>query len=379
MSGVHVVGAGMTPFGKAPDTTAFELGRRASWEALRSAGVDGAAIQAAAVGQVDQGPSFGQRVLSGMGLTGIPVINVENACASGGQAVSVLHSMILAGQIDVGLALGAEKLTRPGGGFLPTVETDLDSSMGRALPTAFAMVAQQYMATYDATPEQLAAVSVKNSRNATLNPRIPKARAVTVEEVLSSPVIAAPLTRFMCCPVSDGAAAVVLASDRAVERLGLRGVRIAASVMNSGERTPLGITDIRSEMSERAARAAYEQAGIGPDDVDVCETHDPFGIAEIVHYEDLLFCERGAGARFVADGRAAIGGDVAVSPSGGLLARGHPLGATGVAQIAEMFWQLTQTAGARQVPDARVGLAHVLGGGVTGIEGGACSVHVLTA
>ncbi|MYL10281.1 MAG: thiolase family protein [Acidimicrobiia bacterium] len=376
MTAAHFVGAGMTDFGKAPDRDSFQLGRAAVWAALADADLDPSRVEVAAFGHVYQGPSFGQRVLGEMGLTGFPVINVENACASGGQAVAVVASMIMAGQVDVGIAAGAEKLTG-GGGFLPVVAQDLESSQGRVLPAAFAMMAQRYLRTYGATLEQLAAVSVKNSKNASLNPQIPAARPFSLSEVLDSPVIAEPLTRLMCCPVSDGAAAVVMVSDRVVSEFDGRHAELGASVINSGLRTKYGISDIASEMSERAARDAYRAAGVGPDDIDVCETHDPFSIAEIVHYEDLGFCARGEGARFVAEGRSDIDGEVAVSPSGGLLARGHPLGATGVAQIAEIFWQLNGEAGDRQVANARVGLAHALGGGVTGIESGACSVHIL--
>ncbi len=377
MTRVHVAGAGMTDFGKAPDRDAFQLGREAVWKAINSAGIDPQRLDVATAGHVYQGPSFGQRVLGEMGLTGMPVINVENACASGGQAIAVAYSMIKAGQADVALALGAEKLTKPGGGFLPVVNQDLESSMGRVLPSAFAMVAQRYLRTYEATPEQLAAVSVKNSANATLNPNIPSARAYTADEVLDSPMIAEPLTRYMCCPVSDGAAAVILVSDRVASELTGPTAELAASVINSGRRTKYGIVDIESEMSRRAAADAYRQAGITASDVDVCETHDPFAIAEIIHYEDLGFCGPGEGGAFAAEQRGAIDGEVAVSPSGGLLAKGHPLGATGTAQVAELYWQLTEQAGQRQVPGARIGLAHALGGGVTGIESGACSVHIL--
>jgi benzoylsuccinyl-CoA thiolase BbsB subunit len=201
---------------------------------------------------------------------------------------------------------------------------------------------------------------------------------VTVAEVLASPSIADPLTRLSCCPNSDGAAAVILASEKVARRYTDAPVKIAASVLVSGVRTPYGIVDDKSEMSIRAARKAYEIAGVGPDEVDVCEMHDPFTIAEIIHYEDLSFCKPGEGGRFVAEGRSAIGGEVAVSPSGGLLAKGHPLGATGVAQVAELFWQLRGEAGGYQVPGAKVGLAHTVGGGVSKLEAGACGVHILT-
>jgi len=335
------------------------------------------AIEIAFAGHAYQGPCFGQKALMKIGITGIPIINVENACASGATAVMGLCNAIRAGQAEIGIAIGAEKLSTPGGGFLPTVADDLDSSMGRVMPAAFAMIAQRHMHSYGTTREQMAKVAVKNRRNAMKNPRCHLKKELTVEEVLASPMIADPLTRFSCCPISDGAAAVIIASASMARRLASKPVEIAASVLNSGLRTPHGIVDDRSEMSVRAATRAYELAGVGPQDIDVCEMHDPFTIAELVHYEDLGFCKPGEAGHFIDEGRSEIGGDVAVSPSGGLLAKGHPLGATGVAQIAEIFWQLRGEAGGYQVPGARLGLAHTVGGGVSKLESGACSVHIL--
>jgi benzoylsuccinyl-CoA thiolase BbsB subunit len=170
---------------------------------------------------------------------------------------------------------------------------------------------------------------------------------------------------------------VILASGKVARRFTNKPVELVASVLNSGLRTKYGLIDVESEMSIRAAKDAYDVAGIGPEDVDICELHDPFTIAELVHYEDLGFCGKGEGGRFIEEGRSDIGGDVAVGPSGGLMAKGHPLGATGVAQVAEIFWQLRGEAGARQVPGARTGLAHTVGGGVSKIESGACSVQIL--
>lgn len=378
MSNVYVIGAGMTNFGPQPDVDAHELARRAAFDAIAASGAPYERFGMAFAGHAYQGPCFGQKSLMRIGLTGLPIVNVENACASGATAVFLGVQAIRSGAADVVLALGAEKLTTPGGGFLPVVADDLNSSMGRVMPAAFAMIARLHMERYGTTPRQLARIAVKNRRNATLNPRAPKTRQVSVEEVIASPMIADPITRLSCCPNSDGAAAVVLASEGVARAYCSRPVRIAASVLNSGLRTPHGIVDDRSEMSVRAAKAAYEQAGIGPADVDVCELHDPFTIAELYHYEDLGFCAPGEGGQFIEEGRSEIGGDVAVSPSGGLLGRGHPLGATGVAQIAELFWQLRGEAGSYQVPGAKVGLAHAVGGGVTKLESAACGVHILT-
>lgn len=379
MSGVSVIAAAATVFGPQPEAEAQDLAFRAAWEAIRAAELPPGRIGIAFAGHAYQGPCFGQKALMRLGLSGLPIVNVENACASGASAVLLAVQAIRAGACDVALALGAEKLTAPGGGFLPLVADDLESAMGRVMPAAFAMQAKLHMARHGTTARQMALVAVKNRANAMANPRCHLRKPVTVEEVLAAPMIAEPLTRLSCCPVSDGAAAVLLASDRVAPRFTARPVRIAASVLVSGTRTPHGIVDDKSEMSLRAARLAYEQAGIAPADVDVCELHDPFTIAEIIHCEDLGFCAPGEGGRFIEEGRAAIGGEVAVSPSGGLLARGHPLGATGVAQIAELFWQLRGEAGGCQVPGAKVGLAHTVGGGVTGLEAGACGVHLLAA
>jgi len=379
MGEVYVIGAGMTAFGPQPEMGVHDLAFDAAWAALENAGVPLETIDIAFAGHAYQGPCFGQKALMKMGLTGLPIINVENACASGASAVLGVVQAIRSGAAEIGIAIGAEKLTAPGGGFLPIVADDLDSSMGRVMPAAFAMQARLHMEHYGTTREQMAKVAVKNRRNALRNPRCHMKAEVTVEEVLKAPLIADPLTRLSCCPNSDGAAAVVIASEAAARRYCSKPIRIAASVLVSGLRTPHGIVDDKSEMSVRASRKAYEIAGIGPGDVDVCEMHDPFTIAELIHYEDLGFCKPGEAGRFIDEGRSEIGGDVAVSPSGGLLAKGHPLGATGVAQVAELFWQLRGEAGGYQVPAARVGLAHTVGGGVSKLESGACGVHILVA
>ena len=385
MDPIYVIGAGMTPFGPQPDVEVHELGRRAVWEAIAASGVAPQAFKrrpaVAFAGHAYQGPCFAQKTLMKIGLQGLPMINVENACASGSTAIIGAAAMIRSGEAEIAIAFGAEKLTRPGGGFLPIVADDLESAMGRVMPAAFAMQAQLHMRRYGTTREQMALIAVKNRRNGALNPRCHFQESVTVEQVLASPTIADPLTRLSCCPVSDGAAAVILAGAPALKALGIAPrVELVASALVSGERTPFGIVDDKSEMSVRAARLAYQRAALGPGDVDLCEMHDPFTIAEIIHCEDLGFCPPGDGGAYAATGRSAIGGGgVAVSPSGGLMAKGHPLGATGVAQAAEIYWQLLGEAGARQVPDARVGLAHTVGGGVTKLEAGASAVLIFKA
>ncbi|GIK83138.1 MAG: thiolase family protein [Hyphomicrobiaceae bacterium] len=378
MSGVYVIGAGMTQFKPQPQTEVHELGREAAWAAILSSGVDPTAIEMAHAGHAYQGQCFGQKVLLKIGLTRIAIANYENACASGASAVWGLYNAIKAGQADIGIAIGAEKLFSPTGGFTPMVADDLESSMGRVMPSVFAMAAQKHMHRYGTTREQLAKIAVKNRRNGIRNPYSPWREQITSEQVLNSPMIADPLTRLSCCPVSDGAAAVIMASAKVAKRYTSKPVEIRSAVLASGIRNGVGMADDHSEMTIRAAKQAYEQAGIGPSDIDVCELHDPFTIAELIHYEDLGFCAAGEGGRGVDEGWFDLDGKVAVSPSGGLLARGHPLGATGVAQIAELFWQLRDECGERQVRDAKVGLAHTVGGGVTEIEAGATSVHILS-
>ena len=388
MQKVQVIAAGMTTFGPQPEVDVHELARRAVWEAITTSGLEPAVLRerpgVVFAGHAYQGPCFAQKTMMKIGLSGIPMFNVENACASGTSAVAGVIAMIQSGQAEWGIAVGAEKLTRPGGGFLPIVADDLDSSMGRVMPAAFAMQAQMHRQRYGTTLEQMAMVAVKNRRNGKLNPRCHFKEEVTIEQVLKAPSIADPLTRLSCCPVSDGAAAVILASPafagRATAQQSGKVVRIESCVLVTGERTRYGIVDDRSEMSVRAAKLAYQRSGLGPEDIDICEMHDPFTIAELIHYEDLGFCEPGEGGRYIEAGKSEIGGSgVAVSPSGGLMSKGHPLGATGVAQIAELFWQLRAQAGARQVPGARIGLAHTVGGGVTKLESGACGVTILQA
>jgi acetyl-CoA acetyltransferase len=382
---IFIVGAGMTTFGPQPEVEVHELGRRAVWEAVASSGLDPQVLRqrpmVAFAGHAYQGPCFAQKTLMRIGLQGMPMVNVENACASGSTAVIGAAAMIRSGEAEMALALGAEKLTRPGGGFLPIVADDLESAMGRVMPAAFAMQAKLHMQRHGTTREQLAMVAVKNRRHGALNARCHFRETVTLEQVLASPSVAEPLTRLSCCPVSDGAAAVLLAGEAAVRSLGLQPrVELVGHALVSGERTPFGIVDDHSEMSIRAARQACARAGVGPADIDLCELHDPFTIAELMHYEDLGFCAPGEAGAYVESGRSAIGGGgVAVSPSGGLMARGHPLGATGVAQVAEVFWQLRGEAGARQVPNARTALTHTVGGGVTKLEAGACAVMIFQA
>ena len=368
MRNVCIAGVGMTAFGKFPSRRFEDLGLEAVRGAIVDAGIDASLIQAGYAGHARTGrvlgweSGVGQAVLWEAGITGIPIVGIANFCSSGGSAFREAWVAVAAGLVDCAIAIGIEKLSVRSDKGVPFTSdgVEIEGKLGFTPPAFFAMVAQRHMAQHGTTREQMADVTVKNRRHASANPRAQYRQPITRDEVLASPMVAEPLTKVQCCPTGDGAAAAILVSEDLARKLGGRGpIRVLAVQLVSGHYEPA--RDITSfEATVRAANLAYEQAGIGPQDVDVAEVHDCFSIAEIVHYEDLGFCERGAGGRFVS--QAGIDGTVAVNTSGGLLSKGHPLGATGIAQLAEVVWQLRGEAGGRQVKDARIGLAHVVGG-----------------
>lgn len=380
MAQVNIIGVGMTPLGKHLDRTLRDLGGEACRVALKEAGVHPKEIQAGycgnALGSAVQGETgVGQNAFWEAGISGIPIINVENACATGSSAVHLASQAIAAEAYDLVLVVGVEKAVMPKGTMLNVGAGELETQLGDVFPGYFALIAQQHMQKYGTTREQMALVSVKNHDHGVLNPFAQFQKKFTVQEVLESPMIADPMTLFSCCPNSDGAAALVLASDKAARRLGQDGIRLAASTLTTG--TYANKRDLTFwEAEERAARQAYEQAGIGPEDVDVVEVHDAFTICEIVHYEGLGLCPRGEGGRLVEEGVTALGGRIPVNPSGGLLSKGHPVGASGVAQIVELVWHLQGRADKRQVPGAGVALAQIMGGSKEG-DVKACTVHIM--
>jgi acetyl-CoA acetyltransferase len=380
MRDVYVIGVGMTRLGKFPEVSMPDLARKAFLEAVKDAGISPGQIEAAFIGHVrqpGQGAMLGQRIMREVGVTGIPVLNVENICSSGSSAVWTASGLIASGQFDLAVVIGVEQLSILGKGVLPPRQEDLEGLQGATLPSYFAMVARRHMFEYGTTIRQLAMVSVKNHRNGSLNPYAQFQKEVTFEEISRSPMVADPLTVLHCCPTGDGAACAILASDRIANRQSSSRVRLAASVLKSGTYEG-GWRDLTTnEQTRRASGQAYEIAGIGPEDLDLVELHDCFTIAEIFHYENLGLCKRGEGGRYIEEGKSDLSGKVAVNPSGGLLAKGHPLGATGVAQIVEVVWQLRGKAGKRQVENAKVGLTHCLGGVIDGLDLGACTVHIL--
>jgi benzoylsuccinyl-CoA thiolase BbsB subunit len=377
---VFAVSAAMTPFGKHRTSSYVGLAVPPLVDALQDAGIRNSDVDAVYVGHSYGGMMTGQRITKEIGLGTVPTVNVDNACSSGATALHEACTAISRGLIDVAVVIGVEKLTQFGEGMLPLSPEDREVKQGIVMPAVYAMRATRYVYETDATVEDLARVSVKARRHGAMNPFAQFRQEVTVEQVLAARPVADPLTLLMCCPTGDGAAVVVLASARARRRLGgPHGTRVAASVLHSGQ-VEEGFRDMtKPEITYQSARDAYAQAGIAPEDLDVIELHDAFSVAELVYYEALGLAGKQSAAALLRDGKTTFGGDVVVNPSGGLLAKGHPVGASGVAQAAEAFWQLTGRAGARQVKDARWALTHVTGGGTAGLDHGACTIHIFEA
>jgi acetyl-CoA acetyltransferase len=410
MDNTYVVGVGMTPFGKLPQHSVKDLTRLAVEQALDDAGLERTDLQAAFFANASQGHMEGQHMIRGqvalraIGISGIPVVNVENACASSSSALNLAIAFVRSGQGDVALAVGAEKMFSDdrarmfstfdsGWDITATEETTrclLRLGEGVEEPPGsrssrpysvfmdiYAAFARQHMKRHGTTQRQLAAVAAKNHRHSAANPLAQYQTAYSVDEVLASAPITYPLTMLMCSPVSDGAAAAIVCSERALARLRQgrqRAVRVLASVLQTGsERDP---DDAAQHCTARAARRAWEIAGLGPREVSVAEVHDATAMGEIIQIENLGFCGFGEGGECSERGDTTLGGRIPVNPSGGLESRGHPIGATGLAQVHELVTQLRGEAGARQVAGARVGVAEN-GGGLVGIEEAVACVTVL--
>ena len=378
MREVSVIGVGMTPFAKYRDKSLAEIGWPAVKAAIEDAGVAKKDIEAAYCGSALGGMMSGQRVLKQLGITGLPITNIENACSSSSSAFRQAYIAVAAGVYDVVLVLGVEKLTKFGGGTLPLEKEDFEVTHGLVMPALYGMRARRYMHDYGLTEEQLAGVAVKAHKHGAKNPEAQFRNEVTVDEVMDARKIAEPFTLLHCCPSGDGASAVVIASADKARQYTTKPVRVACSEVNSGKYMT-GFRDMTTpEITVRGAKQAYEEAGIGPNDVDVAEVHDAFTIAELLYYEALGFCDKGDAAKLLEDGETSIGGRIPVNPSGGLLSKGHPIGATGTAQIAEVVRQLRGQCGDRQVDGAKVALTHCTGGGISGFDHGACSIHMFS-
>ncbi len=378
---VYVVGVGMTKFEK-PGSRAWDypdMAKEAGTKALEDAGIPYGEVQQAAVGYVYGESTCGQRSVYQLGLTGIPVYNVNNNCATGSTALLLGKQLVEGGIADCVLALGFEKMEK---GSLGVKFTDRINPMDRHVdmmvklrgfetspvaPQIFGNAGREHMERYGTKPEQFAKIGLKNHHHSVNNPYSQFQDEYTLEEILAAPMVHAPLTKLQCCPTSDGAAAAVLASEEFVRRHSLEGkaVEIIGQAMvtdtpDTFERKS-SITLIGSEMTRLAAQRVYEQTGLGPEDVDVIELHDCFSTNELITYEALGLCPEGQGGKLIDEGAVTYGGQWLVNPSGGLISKGHPLGATGLAQCSELCWQLRGEAGGRQLPGAKIALQHNIG------------------
>ena len=376
MTDVYVVGIDMIRFGRYPERTVVQLAAEAALLALDDCGIDIHAIQALYSGNIGE-TMTGQRTLQLIGQTGIPVVNCTNACATGATAFREGWIAIKAGLYDTVLCVGVEKMApgmivkkKVGNEPLPT-----EGLVGsETMPAVFSMVGLEHVRKYGTTLQQFAQVSVKNHHHSTFNPKSMYQKETPLEEVLGSEMIAYPNTKLMCSVNVDGAAAAVLMSEKRARECGLvaRAIRVRGSGLASdawSERNHV-MQDVNT-VSRQAAKSAYEMAGVGPEDLHLVELHDCFATAEILHYENLGLCADGQGGPLIDSGATVLGGRIPVNVSGGLLSKGHPLGATGIANIYEVSTHLRGEAGKRQVPGARIGLTHVVG------LGSACAVHVL--
>jgi len=377
MSDVFIAGVDMIRFGRFPERSVPELGAEAALLALDDAGLQLADMQALYCGNLLQASAMvGQRILQEIGQTGIPVVNCANACATGATAFREGWTAIRAGLYDTVLVVGVEQMGKAGllGGGGGSKGIPREGLLGSGLmPAVFAEAGMEHVRNHGTTFEQFARVSVKNHRHSTRNPKSMYRKETPLEEVMNSEMIAYPNTKLMCSVNVDGAAAAVLVSEKKARELGLsRAVRVAASVLTSDpwQERDLVMPDVNT-CTRRAAELAYEMAGLGPDDLDLVELHDCFATAELLHYENLGLCDEGEAGKLIDEGETWHGGRIPVNVSGGLLSKGHPLGATGVANIYEVTTHLRGEAGDRQVPGARVGLTHVIG------LGSACAIHIL--
>ncbi len=410
MEDVYVIGIGMTPFGKLPDLSVKDLTRQAVEGALADAGLAAESLQGAFFSNAVQGHMEGQHIIRGqialrnMGIQGIPVVNVENACASASSAFNLAVNFLRAGAGEVALAVGVEKMfsddkERMFGAFdsgwdISTAEANRQRliKLGEGLEPppgttsnrpysvfmdVYAAFARFHMRTFGTTQRQFAAVAAKNHDHSAANPLAQYRQGFTIEQILAAPPITFPLTLPMCAPISDGAAAAILCTGSALARNGVdrrRAIRVLASVMQTGsDRAPEAFD---KHCTHLAAKRAYELAGVGPEDVSVAEVHDATAVGEVIQIENLGFCGFGEGGPMSERGETRLGGRIPVNPSGGLESKGHPIGATGLGQIFELVTQLRGEAGPRQVEGARIAIAEN-GGGLHGVEEAVACITIL--
>ena len=377
MTDAYVVGVDMIKFGRFPEKTVPQIGAESALLALDDCGLGIHDMEAVYCGNLGQaGGMVGQRILQQIGQTGAPVVNVANACATGATAFREAWASVKAGLYDIVLAVGVEQMGKGllGGGG-PAKGIPKEGLFGSGtMPAVFAEAGMEHARKYGTTFEQFAKVSVKNHHHSTMNPKAMYQIETPLDTVMNAEMISYPNTKLMCSVNVDGSAAAVIATEKKARELGLmsRAVKVRASVLTSDrwQERDLVMPDVNTCTREASAKA-YEMAGVGPEDIDLVELHDCFATAEILHYENLGLCGDGEAGRMIDDGEVALGGRTPVNVSGGLLSKGHPLGATGIANIYEVSTHLRGEAGERQVQGARIGMTHVIG------LGSACGIHIL--
>ena len=378
MRGVSIIGTGMMRVGKHDSVNMVDFAWPVVKAAMVEAGVTARDVQIAFCGSAASGSMAGQRVLKRLGMTGMPITNVEGACSSSAIALRQAFAAVANGEVDYALAFGVDQLNLVGKppGLVHGTE-DWDFAYGLAMPGLYAMRAQRYMYEYGVTIEQLAKIAVKSKKYGAKNPWAHFQQEVTFEQVMNARMVADPFTVLHCCPRSDGASAVVICASDLAHRHSSKPVKIVASVQRSGK-FMTGYRDMTMpESTQRAAKFIYEESGLGPEDIDLVEVHDAFTVNELLYSDALGFSKPGEAVKLLEDGDFEVDGKIPLNISGGLISRGHPLGPSGIAQIVEVTHQLQGRGGARQVEGAKLGMTHVTGGGVAGLDHGACTIHIL--
>ena len=380
MEKVCVLGAGSTKYGKLEDSIS-DITLQASVDAIESAGIESKDIKAGYISNVfgvaDKQVHLGPVVMSNLGISDRPSLSIESACGSGSVSFREAYANVAAGFYDVVLVTGVEKVTHTGTEWTTTYfsycsDFFYEGQAGASFPGLFASMARAYIHEFKATEEDFAQVAVKNHDNGLLNPKAHLRKKITIDDVMNSAVVASPLKLYDCCPFSDGASAVILCNEKFAKDHGADYIEVLGSGRGGSPAALQGREHLTTIPSTRiAADAAFKMAGITPKDIDFAEVHDCFTIAEVVDTEDLGFFEKGKGVEAVREGQTKLNGEISINPSGGLKSKGHPIGATGVGQVVEVFDQLTGKAGERTVKNAKIGLTQNFGA-----TGASCAVHI---
>jgi benzoylsuccinyl-CoA thiolase BbsB subunit len=380
MRDVYVLGIGQTVFGKMPQMTPIQLGIQAAKAAIQDAGINARIIEVAYGGRSYDDTQTAENILRWVGIDNIPMYNTENACTTGATVVNQLWKDIAYGIHDIGIAVTCESMTTSSkaGKLVGAAEGDINGTLGLTMPSYFALMAYRLMQDRGATLEDLAYPSVKNHRNACMNPYAMYRKALTTEDIMNARMICDPLTSLHCCPVTDGAASIILCTGEIARRYTSNLIKLASSLVLSAPCEAWDYNLIDNPLIKELAGRTYEAAGIGPADLDLIELHDAFAPEEIAAVSCLGLCKTGEEISYIRSGASEINGKCPVNPSGGLLSLGHPLGASGARVVCEVTQHLRGTAGERQVKGAKIGMAEMIGGYLTGLGSSIAGINLLT-